>query len=95
MNLMWPFVVWFTNGIFAEDRAIVEMEQAAHDSQSADWNQEIFPAIRALKELLLAQGRSAPRSAGTQGGPVAAETYPRASNCSLAAAALPPEFRGS
>ena len=56
INLMWPFIVWFTNGIFAEDRAIVEMEQKAHDSQGADWNQEIFPAIRALKELLRQRG---------------------------------------
>jgi phenylpropionate dioxygenase-like ring-hydroxylating dioxygenase large terminal subunit len=56
INLMWPAILWFTGGIFAEDRAIVELEQKAHDAQGTDWNQEIFPAIRALKELLLARG---------------------------------------
>ena len=56
INMMWPFIVWFTDGIFAEDRAIVEMEQRAHDNQGADWNQELFPAIRALKELLQTRG---------------------------------------
>ena len=28
-HLMWPFIVWFTNGIFAQDRLIVEAEQRA------------------------------------------------------------------
>jgi len=49
----WPFLVFFTERIFAEDRAIVEMEQAAHDRQGADLNQEVFPAIQDLRGLLL------------------------------------------
>jgi len=57
LDLAWPALVWFTNRIFAEDRKIVEMEQAAHDSQGADWNQEVFPPIRELRQLLAANGR--------------------------------------
>lgn len=49
---LWPLVVWFTESIFAEDKDIVEQEQAAHDSQGADWNNEVFPPIIALKRLL-------------------------------------------
>jgi phenylpropionate dioxygenase-like ring-hydroxylating dioxygenase large terminal subunit len=48
----WPIITWFTERIFAEDKHIVEMEQAAHDSQGADWNQEMFPAIRNLRTVL-------------------------------------------
>jgi renierapurpurin 18,18'-hydroxylase len=53
---LWPFIVWFTNGIFAEDRHIVEAEQRAFDNQGADWNQEIFPVIRGLRKVLVEQG---------------------------------------
>ena len=56
LDLAWPALVWFTEGIFREDRAIVEMEQAAHDSQGSDWNQEVFPPIRDLRALLAANG---------------------------------------
>lgn len=52
----WPFLVFFTERIFAEDRAIVEMEQAAHDRQGRDLNQEVFPAIQDLRGLLAACG---------------------------------------
>ncbi len=52
----WPFLVFFTERIFAEDRAIVEMEQAAHDRQGCDLNQEVFPAIQDLRGLLAACG---------------------------------------
>ena len=52
LEMMWPFLSWFTNRVFDEDRAIVEMEQNAYDVQGGDWNQEVFPAIRELKELL-------------------------------------------
>ena len=48
----WPVLVWFTERIFTEDRAIVEQEQRAFDEQGADWNQEVFPAIRTLRALL-------------------------------------------
>ena len=52
----WPFLVFFTERIFAEDREIVEMEQAAHDRQGEDWNQEVFPPIRDLRGLLATCG---------------------------------------
>ena len=52
LDAAWPVLVWFTERIFTEDRAIVEQEQRAHDEQGADWNQEVFPAIRALRALL-------------------------------------------
>lgn len=55
IHLLWPFVVWFTEGIFKEDR-IVELEQKAYDEQGGNWNQEIFPAILALRELLTRSG---------------------------------------
>jgi renierapurpurin 18,18'-hydroxylase len=58
LNLAWPALIWFTERIFAEDREIVEMEQAAHDRQGADWNQEVFPVIRDLRALLAANGVS-------------------------------------
>lgn len=56
LDLFWPFIVWFTNGIFAEDRRICELEQAAFDAQGADLNQEIFPAIRNLRKVLAENG---------------------------------------
>lgn len=56
IHLLWPFITWFTEGIFAEDRRIVEEEQKAVDRQGADWNQEVFPAIQALKDLLTERG---------------------------------------
>ena len=52
LDLAWPVLAWFTNRVFAEDCEIVEMEQAAHDAQGADWNQEVFPPIRELRKLL-------------------------------------------
>jgi hypothetical protein len=65
LDLGWPALIWFTERIFAEDRAIVELEQAAHDSQGADWNQEAFPVIRELRALLAAKGQAnARRPAG-------------------------------
>jgi len=48
---------WFTNRVFKEDCEIVEMEQRAYDGQGADWNQEVFPAIRELRRLLAANGQ--------------------------------------
>jgi hypothetical protein len=53
---MWPFITWFTESIFTEDRLIVEAEQRAFDQQGADWNQEINPNILALREVLINQG---------------------------------------
>ncbi len=56
LDLLWPFIVYFTNGIFNEDRWVVEMEQEAFDSQGADWNQEIFPVILKVRDLLVRKG---------------------------------------
>jgi hypothetical protein len=52
IDLAWPFITMFTENIFREDKEIVEMEQAAHDAQGADWNNEVFPPIRDLREVL-------------------------------------------
>lgn len=53
---VWPFVAWFTERIFREDKDIVEQEQQAYEMQGGDWNREIFPAVRDLRALLLACG---------------------------------------
>ncbi len=55
-HLLWPFFIWFTEGIFGQDTRIVEEEQKAFDAQGADWNQEIFPIIQKLRALLIQQG---------------------------------------
>ncbi|AZG14544.1 aromatic ring-hydroxylating oxygenase subunit alpha [Cupriavidus pauculus] len=56
LDLAWPLLVWFTERIFKEDREIVEMEQAAHDSQGEDRNHEVFPVIKDLRDLLRERG---------------------------------------
>ncbi len=56
LEAAWPLLILFTERIFKEDREIVEMEQAAHDAQGADWNQEVFPVIRNLRALLMERG---------------------------------------
>lgn len=56
IHLLWPVISWFTEGIFEEDRVIVEKEQQAFDAQGADWNQEIFPVIQSLRSVLINQG---------------------------------------
>ena len=52
----WPFITMFTEQIFKEDKEIVEMEQAAHDAQGDEWNNEVFPPIRELREVLARNG---------------------------------------
>ncbi len=52
IHVVWPFVVWFTENIFREDKEIVEFEQKAYDAQGADWNNEVFPALRDLRDVL-------------------------------------------
>jgi phenylpropionate dioxygenase-like ring-hydroxylating dioxygenase large terminal subunit len=52
IHLAWPFVRWFTEGIFTQDKHIVEEEQKAHDLQSGDWNNEIFQPVRDVREVL-------------------------------------------
>ncbi len=56
LNAAWPFLVLFTERIFREDRDVVELEQAAWDAQCGDCNQEVFPVIRNLRDLLMARG---------------------------------------
>lgn len=56
LEVLWPMIIWFTEGIFREDRWIVELEQKAFDAQGEDWNNEIFPPIRALRRLLVDRG---------------------------------------
>ena len=58
IHAVWPFVIWFTENIFREDKEIVEFEQRAYDTQGADWNHEIFPAIRDLRAVLARCGRA-------------------------------------
>jgi phenylpropionate dioxygenase-like ring-hydroxylating dioxygenase large terminal subunit len=70
LEAAWPFVTMFTEQIFKEDKEIVEMEQAAHDAQGADWNNEVFPPIRDLREVLARCG--VPRDAAL-GASIAAE----------------------
>jgi renierapurpurin 18,18'-hydroxylase len=65
LDLAWPIVVWFTNGIFAEDREICELEQAAFDRQGADLNHEIFPVIRGLRKVLTENGVPMPEAVCT------------------------------
>jgi len=56
LDAAWPLLVWFTERIFREDRWIVEREQEAHDAQGEDRNQEVFPLIRDLRDLLRSCG---------------------------------------
>lgn len=56
IHLLWPFIIWFTNGIFGQDTKIVEAEQRAFDEQGGDWNNEIFPVIQKLQALLARRG---------------------------------------
>ncbi len=49
----------FTESIFREDKDIVEREQAAHDAQGGDRNNEVFPPIRDLRDLLARCGAPA------------------------------------
>lgn len=60
IDAAWPFVIWFTEGIFREDKDIVEFEQRAYEAQGADWNNEVFPALRDLREVLARCGAPAP-----------------------------------
>ncbi len=56
MEVFWPAIIWFTEGIFKEDRDIVELEQKAFDEQGEDLNQEIFPIIQDLRKVLRDNG---------------------------------------
>jgi renierapurpurin 18,18'-hydroxylase len=63
IHVVWPFVVWFTENIFREDKDIVEAEQKAYDAQGADWNNEVFPALRDLRGVLARCGSPIPIAA--------------------------------
>jgi hypothetical protein len=56
IEALWPVIARFTDGIFEQDRRIVELEQLAHDAQGADLNREVFPVIRELRALLARSG---------------------------------------
>lgn len=52
LSAAWPFITLFTESIFREDKDIVEQEQAAHDAQGGDENNEVFPPIKELRQVL-------------------------------------------
>ena len=56
IHVLWPVITLFTEGIFGQDRAIVEAEQRAYEAQGADLNNEVFPIIASLKALLARRG---------------------------------------
>ncbi len=56
LNVFWPFIIWFTNGIFEEDRVVCELEQKAFDEKGRDFNNEVFPAIKGLRKVLIENG---------------------------------------
>jgi nitrite reductase/ring-hydroxylating ferredoxin subunit len=56
LDLVWPVLRRFTESVFTEDRVAVEAEQRAYEIQGGDWNQEVFPVIIDLRDLLLTQG---------------------------------------
>ena len=61
IHLLWPVITLFTEGIFGQDRAIVEAEQRAFEEQGADLNNEVSPVINSLKALLARRGVPLPR----------------------------------
>ncbi|WP_329124566.1 aromatic ring-hydroxylating dioxygenase subunit alpha [Streptomyces sp. NBC_01353] len=56
LHLAWPLIRRFTERVFAEDRMAVEAEQRAWDEQGADWNQEVFPLILHVRDMLRSNG---------------------------------------
>lgn len=64
IHLLWPVITLFTEGIFRQDRAIVEAEQRAYETQGADHNNEVFPLIQSLKVLLARRGVPLPQVSG-------------------------------
>ncbi|MFJ9576405.1 Rieske 2Fe-2S domain-containing protein [Streptomyces sp. NPDC101191] len=66
LQLAWPLIRRFTERVFAQDRMAVEAEQRAWDEQGADWNQEVFPLILDVRNVLRTNGtplRASPASA--------------------------------
>jgi len=58
LDVFWPLIARFTDGILEQDRRVVELEQKAWDEQGGDRNREVFPVILALRELLARSGIS-------------------------------------
>ena len=59
IQLAWPFISWFTEGIFKQDKWIMQLEQKAFDTQGGDWNNEVFPVIIRLRAMLVRRGINA------------------------------------
>jgi renierapurpurin 18,18'-hydroxylase len=84
IHLAWPFIRRFTERVFAEDRMAVEAEQRAWDEQGEDWNNEVFPLIIDVRDVLRTNGvplrtRSAPCGiAASCGNPPLAGSTPHA-----------------
>ena len=84
IHLAWPFIRRFTERVFAEDRMAVEAEQRAWDEQGEDWNNEVFPLIIDVRDVLRTNGvplraRSAPcGTAASCGSPPLARSTPHA-----------------
>ncbi len=56
LRVAWPFIRRFTERVFAEDRMAVEAEQRAWDEQGRDMNQEVFPLILQVRDVLRTNG---------------------------------------
>jgi renierapurpurin 18,18'-hydroxylase len=56
IHLAWPFIRRFTERVFAEDRMAVEAEQRAWDEQGEDLNNEVFPLIVDVRDVLRTNG---------------------------------------
>ncbi|WP_338490998.1 aromatic ring-hydroxylating dioxygenase subunit alpha [Streptomyces sp. SJL17-4] len=70
IHLAWPLIRRFTERVFAQDRMAVEAEQRAWDEQGEDWNQEVFPLILDLRDVLRTNGVPLdPGRAGSWGAP--------------------------
>ncbi|GAN98056.1 ring-hydroxylating dioxygenase ferredoxin subunit [Komagataeibacter europaeus NBRC 3261] len=64
LDLAWPLLIAFTERVFTEDREIVELEQQAWREQDGDRNQEVFPVIMALRQLLIQNGMPSQKDVG-------------------------------
>ena len=62
IHVLWPVITLFTEGIFGQDRAIVEAEQRAYEAQGADLNNEVSAVIQSLKALLARRGVPMPQT---------------------------------
>ncbi|GAA3804796.1 Rieske 2Fe-2S domain-containing protein [Streptomyces phyllanthi] len=74
IHLAWPFIRRFAERVFAEDRMAVEAEQRAWDEQGEDWNQEVFPLILRVRDVLRSNGVPLRLAPGGTGGPCEGST---------------------